>query len=105
MLRGAAARRLIADGEDPIRMLLEVVWPGQDWAASALRTRFSSCPVCADDAVGCVECGGTGLVTVARRKLLAVEALADYLSQTELQTAQSSNEDSERASFSALVHL
>ena len=78
MLRGAAARRLIADGEDPFRMLLEVVWPGHDWADSALRTRFSSCPLCADDTVRCAECGGTGLVTVVRRKLLAIEALAEH---------------------------
>ena len=83
MLRGAAARRLIADGEDPIRMLLEVVWPGHDWAGSALLARFSRCPVCNEDAVGCEECLGTSLVTTARRKLLAIEALAErYALQT-----------------------
>ena len=85
MLRGAAARRLIADGEDPVRMLLEVVWPGHDWASSALCTRFSPCPVCAHDSGECMECGGTGLVTVAQ--LLTVETLADYLSQTAVQNA------------------
>lgn len=77
MLRGAAARRLIAEGEDPVRMLLEVVWPGHDWAESILRARFTSCPVCVADTVGCGECGGTGLVTFARHKHLAIEALAE----------------------------
>ena len=77
MKRGEAARRLIAQGEDPVRMLLEVVWPGQDWADSALRSRFTSCPACSHDMVGCAECGSTGLVTTTRRKLLAIEALAD----------------------------
>jgi hypothetical protein len=83
MLRGAAARRLIADGEDPVRMLLQVVWPGYDWAESALRSRFTACPVCVEDVVGCAECGGTRLVTVTRRKLLAIEALADCYALSE----------------------
>ncbi len=77
MLRGAAARRLIADGEDPVKMLLEVVWPAHDWAESALRARFANCPLCTEDTVGCEECLGTRLVTTARRKLLAIEALAE----------------------------
>lgn len=76
MKRGAEARRLIADGEDPIRMLLEVVWPNHDWADSAILARLTSCPVCSDGVVGCSECGSTGLVTAERRKLLTVEALA-----------------------------
>lgn len=76
MKRGEAARRLIAQGEDPVRMLLEVVWPGQDWAERASRSRFASCPACSDGTLGCEECGGTGLVTTTRRKLLAIEALA-----------------------------
>ena len=79
MLRGAAARRLIADGEDPVRMLLEVVWPRHDWAERALRARFTNCPLCTDDTVGCEECVGTRLVTVARRKLLAIENLAETM--------------------------
>jgi hypothetical protein len=82
MLRGAAARRLIADGEDPIRMLLEVVWPGHDWAESALRARFTSCPVCTEHAIGCQECLGTRLVTIARRELLDIEAFATLAYQT-----------------------
>ena len=77
MKRGEAARRLIAQGEDPVQMLLEVVWPGQDWGDSALRSRLTSCPACADGIVGCAECGSTGLVTTTRRQLLAIEALAD----------------------------
>ena len=79
MLRGAAARRLIADGEDLVRMLLEVVWPGHDWAERALRTRFTHCPLCTDGSVRCAECGSTGLVTIARRKLLAIESLAEAM--------------------------
>jgi hypothetical protein len=82
MLRGAAARRLISDGEDPVRMLLEVVLPGHDWAERALRTRFTSCPACLDGSPGCRECGSTGLVTVARRKLLQIEELAAYAFET-----------------------
>jgi hypothetical protein len=78
MKRGEAARRLIADGEDPFRMLLEVVWPGHDWAESAMLARLTSCPMCSDGAVACAECGSTGLVTTKRRQLLAIEALAAY---------------------------
>jgi hypothetical protein len=76
MERGVAARRLITEGEDPVRMLLEVVWPGHDWAESAMHTRFASCPECSDGSPGCAECGGTGLVTSARRQLLMIEDLA-----------------------------
>ena len=76
MKRGEAARRLITHGDDPVRMLLAVVWPDHDWAETALHTRFTSCPDCSSGAGGCAECGSTGLVTVARRQLLAVEDLA-----------------------------
>jgi hypothetical protein len=76
MKRGEAARRLITHGEDPARMLLAVVWPDYDWAEIALHTRFISCPVCSSGAGGCTECGSTGLVTGARRNLLAIEDLA-----------------------------
>jgi hypothetical protein len=76
MKRGAEARRLIRHGEDPVRMLLAVVWPDHDWAESAFHTRLSDCPSCSGSAVGCAECGSTGLVTVARRQLLAVEDVA-----------------------------
>jgi hypothetical protein len=75
MERGAEARRLIRHGEDPVRMLLAVVWPDHDWAESAFNTRLAGCPRCSGT-VGCEECGSTGLVTVARRKLLAIEDLA-----------------------------
>lgn len=60
-------------------MLLAVVWPDHDWAESALHVRLATCPKCSDNTVGCPECGGTGLVTTTRRKLLAIEALADYV--------------------------
>ncbi len=64
-------------------MLLEVVWPGHEWAESALRTRFTSCPLCTEDTIGCEECLGTRLVTTGRHKLLAIEALAErYALQT-----------------------
>jgi hypothetical protein len=76
MKRGQAARRLIREGEDPVRMLLAVVWPDHNWAESALHTRLMHCPRCSDCTVGCQECGSTGLVTTARRKLLAIEDLA-----------------------------
>jgi hypothetical protein len=76
MKRGEAARRLIVDGEDPFRMLLAVVWPDHDWEESVLLARLTSCPSCSDGIVGCHECGSTGLVTAARRKLLAIEELA-----------------------------
>jgi hypothetical protein len=78
MKRGEAARRLITHGEDPFRMLLAVVWPGHDWAASALHVRFTSCPRCSAGVSGCAECGSTGLVTTTRRQLLTIEALAAY---------------------------
>jgi hypothetical protein len=78
MKRGEAARRLIVDGEDPFRMLLAVVWPDHDWAESALLARLTSCPSCSDGTVACSECASTGLVTVERRKLLIIEALAAY---------------------------
>jgi hypothetical protein len=76
MKRGEEARRLIRHGEDPVRMLLAVVWPDHDWAESAFNTQLTDCPRCSGSTVGCEECGSTGLVTVARRKLLAVEDLA-----------------------------
>jgi hypothetical protein len=76
MKRGEAARRLIAQGEDPVRMLLAAVWPDHDWAESALHTRLTHCPRCSDSTVGCQECGGTRLVTTTRRKLLTIEDLA-----------------------------
>jgi hypothetical protein len=78
MKRGAEARRLIAEGEDPVRMLLAVVWPDHEWAESAVFARLAPCPTCSDDAGGCAECGSTGLVTAERRELLMAEALADY---------------------------
>jgi hypothetical protein len=78
MQRGAAARECIAKGEDPYRMLLQVVWPDHDWAVIALQTGFASCPECFDDSVRCIECGNTGLVTEERSRLLAIEALAKY---------------------------
>jgi hypothetical protein len=78
MKRGAEARRLIAAGEDPFRMLLAVVWPDHDWAESALFTRLASCPTCSGDTGGCAECGSTGLITAERRELLRIEALAEY---------------------------
>ena len=79
MKRGEAARRLIAQGEDPFRMLLAVVWPGHDWSESVLLARLTSCPRCSDEHVGCKECGSTGLVTAARRQLLTIEALAAHV--------------------------
>jgi hypothetical protein len=78
MRRGAEARRLIAEGEDPIRMLLAVVWPDHDWEESAMLAKLAACPTCSDDTAGCAECGSTGLVTAERRELLRVEALAEY---------------------------
>ena len=74
---GAAARSLIAEGEDPFRMLGAVVWPGRDWAEDARLARLTSCPICSN-AVACSECGSTGLVTAERRKLLTIEAVAAY---------------------------
>jgi hypothetical protein len=78
MKRAQAARQLIRGGEDPYRMLLQVVWPDRDWAQDALLTTLTSCPVCVDGLAACSECGGTGLVTTDRRKTLAYEALAEY---------------------------
>jgi hypothetical protein len=76
MKRGEAARRLIAHGEDPFQMLLQVVWPDHDWAESVLLATLTSCPRCLGSTIACDQCGSTGLVTVARRKLLAIEDLA-----------------------------
>jgi hypothetical protein len=76
MKRGEAARRLIAQGEDPFGMLLAVVWPGHDWSESVLLARLTSCPRCAHGHGGCEECGSTGLVTATRRRLLAIDDLA-----------------------------
>ena len=80
MNRGQAARRLIAHGEDPFTMLLQVVWPDDDWAESALTAKLASCPKCPDTRAACSECGSTGLVTVDRRKVLTMEALAVHMS-------------------------
>jgi len=76
MKRGEAARRVIADGEDPLVMLLQVVWPDHDWAESAMLARLTGCPKCSDVGTSCDVCGNTGLVTEERKKVLAVEDLA-----------------------------
>ena len=76
MKRAKAARRLVADGEDPLEMLLAAVWPDHDWSESALYARLTSCPRCHGVDAGCSECGNTGLVTAARQKLLAIEEFA-----------------------------
>jgi hypothetical protein len=76
MERGKAARRCIDDGEDPFRMLLQVVWPDHDWDESAMLARLTACPKCSGAVPGCPECGSTGLVTEERSKLLSIEALA-----------------------------
>jgi hypothetical protein len=76
MERGKVARALISEGEDPYRMLAAVVWPGRDWTEDALRARLRSCPRCSDEIVGCDECGGTGLVTIARHRLLVADTSA-----------------------------
>jgi len=78
MQRGKAARNCIEDGEDPYRMLLQVVWPDEDWTDLALSTRFTSCPECSPEVDRCRECGSAGIVTEQRSRLLAVEALAKY---------------------------
>jgi hypothetical protein len=78
MKRGEAARRLIAEGEDPFRMLLAVVWPGHDWSESALPATLTSCPMCSNGVIPCGECGSTELVTAARCEVLVGEALAAY---------------------------
>jgi hypothetical protein len=61
MKRGEAARRVIADGEDPFLMFLQVVWPDHDWAESAMLARLTTCPKCSEAKCGCAECGSTGL--------------------------------------------
>jgi hypothetical protein len=76
MKRGGAVRQLIEDGEDPFRMLLQVVWPDHDWDESAMLARLTACPTCRGSTSGCSECGSTGLVTEERRKLLSIETLA-----------------------------
>jgi len=78
MQRGKAARQCIENGDDPYRMLLQVVWPEHDWTELALLTRFTSCPECSPEVDRCDECGGTGIVTEERSRLLAIEALAMY---------------------------
>ena len=75
--RGAAARHLIKEGEDPFVMLLQVVWPDHDWADSAMLARLKACPNCHGSVSGCPECGSTGLVTPERSSFLALEKLAD----------------------------
>jgi hypothetical protein len=82
MRRGAAARHCIADGEDPFRMLLQVVWPDHDWANSAMLARLIACPNCRGSTSGCSECGSTGLVTEEHSKLLAMERLANLAYET-----------------------
>jgi hypothetical protein len=82
MKRGAAARRLIGDGEDPFRMLLQAVWPDHDWEESVLLARLTSCPKCSGAVARCDECGSTGLVTEERRKLLSIEGLAKLAYQS-----------------------
>ena len=76
MTRGEAARRLIADGEDPWVMLLAAVSPDHDWSESLLHAELASCPRCSNDSSDCPECGNTGLVTAARRKLSVFERVA-----------------------------
>ena len=76
MKRGEAARRLVTEGEDPFTMLLAAVWPDHDWSESALYARLTSCPRCGGRDVACSECGNTGIITAARRRLLAIEELA-----------------------------
>ena len=64
MRRGAEARRLIADGEDPYRMLAAVLWPGRDWSEEVMYARLTECAWCAG-ATRCDECGSTGLMVAA----------------------------------------
>jgi hypothetical protein len=79
MRRGAAARECIAAGEDPYRMLLQVVCPDRDWSEAALLATLTWCPQCEGQGVmTCPECGGTGFVSTDRRKMLSIEALADF---------------------------
>lgn len=75
MKRSKAARQLIADGEDPLDMLLAAVWPDHDWSESALYARLTSCPRCRGAVPAC-ECRNTALVTAAKQKLLAIEEFA-----------------------------
>jgi hypothetical protein len=82
MRRGAAARACIEDGEDPFRMLLQVVWPDHDWEESVMLTRLRACPKCRASVSGCPECGSTGLVTEGRGTLLAMEKIANLAYQT-----------------------
>ena len=51
---------LIAEGEDPYRMLAAVVWPGRDWSDEVLRLALVGCPGCSGEAQ-CEDCGSTGL--------------------------------------------
>ena len=78
MKRGEVARRLISEGEDAFRMFAAVVWPGRDWADDVLRARLVTCSACFGDVPGCGECGGTGLVSIARQQLLNYEASVAY---------------------------
>lgn len=82
MQRGEGARRVIADGEDPLLMLLQVVWPDHDWAESAMLARLTGCPKCSDDGTSCDVCGNTGLVTEKRRNLLTIEDSAKLAYET-----------------------
>jgi hypothetical protein len=77
MERGAVARRLIAEGEDPYRMLAAVVWPGRGWAEDVSRARLMTCPTCSAD-VACEDCGNTDLVTPARGKGLVGDVGVAY---------------------------
>jgi hypothetical protein len=77
MDRGAIARRLISDGEEPYRMLAAVVWPGRDWAEDARNARLEPCTNCAGR-IPCDHCGGTGLVSATRRTSLRSDAGIAY---------------------------
>ena len=82
MRRGAAARQLIEDGEDPFLMLLQAVWPDHDWAESAMLARLMACPTCRGSKYGCSDCGSTGLVTEERSRSLEMEALGRLARET-----------------------
>jgi hypothetical protein len=82
MTRGEAARRLIADGEDPWVMLLAAVFPDHDWSECVLHAELATCPQCSDDSGDCPECGNTGFLTAARRKLSVIERVADLAHAT-----------------------
>ena len=82
MARGEAARRLIADGEDPWVMLLAAVCPDRDWSDGLLHAELASCPQCSDRSGDCPECGNTGLLTAARRKLTMIERIAELAHAT-----------------------